>query len=480
MYINYYGKNIENSIVLPVYVYEIKVRSILPRDRKKNNVDVLGEAILGLLDGMESIDIDYLANTLGIPSKYKKLLQYEVNELSDNGYITTDENGKILSLNKLDEKELENFYVIYDRVNNLFLDCIVSKNELDKRMIYRDENLNSENNYFIKIEKRYTPDRYKVCYLIQQLITKSNKTAKYDENDSDYSEIDEVIRPFYHISLETVENADNPIEANFLYKVSLDKEMEVIYETPFIKDNYSAYIENNILPNVDKNKLKSIIKRFDFIDTEMLKNQIKSYVKEYSQYDKDSVRLEHIDKIAYYQSVLSLNGEEYKKIASTISNFDKIAKSVLKEIVDKFGESRFEKKNIKVRYFNELEEINDICIINSFIDDNIKIIYKDLKVIRGITQTSIVSYLKAIYLSKYFTGTDLDKRVFDLFSTDKKLIQFLNDVWLYRNNTGHNVERGAFYNSAYDLDNMEKSRLKEVMDELGSGLIYFIKTVKGL
>ena len=127
MYINYYGNNVLNSVVLPVYLFEIKVKS---NNVKNNNLDVLGEAILGLLDENEIINISYFSNLLGIPSKYKKIIEYEINELCDIGNIIIDENKKVLSLNDVAESYLESFYVIYDRVNKVFLDAIIPKNDL--------------------------------------------------------------------------------------------------------------------------------------------------------------------------------------------------------------------------------------------------------------------------------------------------------------------------------------------------------------
>ena len=316
--------------------------------------------------------------------------------------------------------------------------------------------------------------------MIQQLIAKSNNSINFDEEDSEYSYIEEMVRPFYHIDLETVENLDKPIEGYFLYKVLLNKEMEIEYEDPFTRNNYSTYIESNILNKIDNKKVKSIIKRFDFIDIDFIKDKIQNYLRSYRAFDNDETRLEHVDKIAYYKSVVDLEGEDYKKVASPINNFDKVVKSILKDITDKFGESKFEKRNVKVGNFNKLDNIKDIRIIKSFINENIKRVSKDFKVIREIGQTSIVSYLKAIYLSKYFTQADFDNNVFEIFVRDNKLIEFLNDVWLYRNNTGHNVEKGRHYDSAYDLDIMNQERLREVMDELTEGLIYFVSVVKEL
>ena len=477
MYINYYGNNVLNSVVLPVYLFEIKVKS---NNVKNNNLDVLGEAILGLLDENEIINISYISNLLGIPSKYKKIIEYEINELCDTGNIIIDENKKVLSLNDVAESYLESFYVIYDRVNKVFLDAIIPKNELDKKIYYNDMNIKTADNYFIEEGEKSYIQRYNICYLIQQLIAKSNNSINFDEEDSEYSDIEEMVRPFYHIDLETVENLDKPIEGYFLYKVLLNKEMEIEYEDPFTRNNYSTYIESNILNKIDNKKVKSIIKRFDFIDIDFIKDKIQNYLRSYRAFDNDETRLEHVDKIAYYKSVVDLEGEDYKKVASPINNFDKVVKSILKDITDKFGESKFEKRNVKVGNFNKLDNIKDIRIIKSFINENIKRVSKDFKVIREIGQTSIVSYLKAIYLSKYFTQADFDNNVFEIFVRDNKLIEFLNDVWLYRNNTGHNVEKGRHYDSAYDLDIMNQERLREVMDELTEGLIYFVSVVKEL
>lgn len=478
MYINYYGKNVLNSIVLPVYLFEIKVKSSNKSDN--SNLDVLGEAILGLLEENQVIDIMYISNLLGIPGKYKKLIEYEINELCDAGNIIIDENKKVLKLNNVVEAYLESFYVIYDKINKIFLDAIIPKSELDKKIFYRDEEIKTADNYIIEEKERYYIQRYNICYQIQQLIAKSNSSINFDEEDSEYSDINEMVRPFYRIDLETVENLDKPIEGYFLYKVLLNKEMEIEYEDPFTRNNYSIYMEKNIIKNIDNKKVKNSIKRFEFIDMDFIKEKIQKYLKTYIKFDKDETRLEHIDKIAYYKAVIDLEREDYKKVASPINNFDKVVKSILKDIVDKFEDSKFEKRNVKVGSFNDLSSINNITIIESFINENIKRISKDFKVIRNIGQTSIVSYLKAIYLSKYFTQEEFEKDVFKIFSTDYKLIEFLNDVWLYRNNTGHNVEKGKHYDSAYDLDNMNQERLREVMSSLTEGLIYFVSVVKKL
>ena len=90
-----------------------------------------------------------------------------------------------------------------------------------------------------------------------------------------------------------------------------------------------------------------------------------------------------------------------------------------------------------------------------------------------------MSYLICIYLSKFFNDNNYEKEIFDFFSKDRESIKFLNDVWMYRNNTVHSVEKRDIYDIDYDMDNMYKERLKEVFEELIAGLMNFIKKVKG-
>ena len=314
MYINFYGNNILNSIVLPVYLFEIKVRS---KSTNNNNLDVLGEAILGLLKEGDIIDIDYIGNILGIPNKYKKLIKYEINELCDSGNIIIDENKRILSLKNVAEAYLESFYVIYDRINKLFLDAIIPKDQLEKKIYYNDEKIKISDNYFIEEHEKNYIKKYEICYLIQQLISKSNNSIEFDEEDSEYGNLDEMLRPFYHIDLDTVENLDKPIEGYFLYKVYLNKEMGVEYEDPFTRNNYSTYIKNNIINKVDNNKIKNIIRKSDFIDMGVIKESINKYLQCYTAFDNEEIRLEHVDKIAYYQAVVNLDAEDYKKQYNT-------------------------------------------------------------------------------------------------------------------------------------------------------------------
>lgn len=475
MHINFYRNNIDNSVMLPIYAYEIKAKT---KNSESENLDVLGEAILGLLEVGKTIDVNWIINMLGIPFKYKKLVDYEINELLDSGNIVINDNEIIIEINNVSERNVEVFYVIYDRVNKILLDCILPENEFKGKYLRRnDDELVGKQNCIIKNEDRFPPDRYKICYLIQQLIRKSNETINHSE-DSYYEEIDEFVRPFYQIDLDTVENIDKPIEADFLFKVTVDKNNDIQYESPFTKDNYSAYIEKNIKNRVNHEELKKLIQDFDFMDLEDCKKRSQAYINDYKKLDSNKLRVEHIEKIAYFKEVVSLEKNIYKNISITISNFDKVIKSILKEIVERFGESKMEKRNIRVSNFNNLEKINDVKIINSFINDNIKRISKDYRVIKNIGETSIVSYLKAIYISKYFTQQKYDQDVFDLFSENNRLNLFLSEVWMYRNSTGHNVERGRFYDSAYDLDIMEKERLQEVMSQLNEELIYFIKEVK--
>ena len=138
------------------------------------------------------------------------------------------------------------------------------------------------------------------------------------------------------------------------------------------------------------------------------------------------------------------------------------------------------RKATAVNDFVELDEINnikDIKIIELLLDKKSKKICEGRKIIEFIGQDSIVSYLRCIYLSKFFTDDKYEEEVFNLFSKDSDIIKFLNDVWLCRNNTVHSIEKESKYEVEFDMDNMQKERLQEVFEELTEGLMNFIKKI---
>lgn len=488
MYINFYRNKLDYAISIPVLAYKINTFT----KGKNGDIDVLGDAIISLISEGEKLDIDNITRLIGIPYKYRKLVEYEVNELLDGNKITVDQNNIILSKSK-EDKSKEEFYVLYDKENNTFLNCIIPAWEFKKSyLVY--ENFDRDKSYYLNTNiKNKDINRYTICYKIQELITKSNRVSNIElENGQgeldlfEYNNGNDIfMRPFYEIRLDTVDNIENPIEADFLIKAYINQRQEIEIEDPFTGDNTSVYIEQYVKNRLDKSKLiKLLNNNNEFMQIDRCSQKAKAYLEDYKKIDNNKERLNYIERISLYKELLSLESDIYKNFGLATIEIEKVVKSRLKEIVDKFNKSRISSRNISISGLclnNELDFVEDIKIIQAIKNYEYKLIQSEKKIINIIGESSISSYLKCIYMSKYFTKDNYEEEVFKLFTSDSRVVKFLNDIWLYRNNTSHNIEKNKyFYNSEYDMDVMYKERLLEVTQDLMTELIYFVDTIKSL
>ena len=475
MHINFYGSHIDCGIVIPTYVYRIIAKS---KQKSNINLDILGETLLELLDVNALLEIDKLVKLLGIPYKYKKLVVNEINELMDLGLLEINEENIITKVCKVEKSQFEVFYLIYDKVNKNFLECIIPKAEFEQRYLDRSD-FDKSKGFFIKENgKGNLAKKYTICDEISKLINKSNKISVEEIDEDDYDNAPEFIRPYYHIALEEVENIDNPMEADFIFKATVGKDGEIQYQSPFSLDYNSVYINNYIKNKVDEKVVKRLLQIDYFRDLDQCKNKSEIYINKYKKFDQDKQRIEYIERISFYREVLSVPGEVYKNFALVISDIDKLVKSVLKELISKYGVISHERKNITIKAFCDLEEINDIKVIDTIINQRIKMISKDKELIKSIGESSIVSYLKCIYISNYLTSSKYEQKVFEVFSSNRRIIEFLNSIWLYRNNTSHNIEKQKHYDSDYDMEIMVQDRLEEVIEELMEEILYFAQAIK--
>lgn len=488
MFINFYSNNIEYGVTIPVKAYKINTVS----DKKSKTVDVLGDLILDLLVEGEKFDENRLLNIIGMPHKYEKLVRYEINELRDNKNIVIKD-GYIYKIDRK-TKYIEIFYVLYDCINNRFMDYIIDQRSFERNYLKKDNDLRNLNLYNIEknSNKNFSKlENYKVCYGIEQLITSSNKICNVyeaEENEIDFIE-NNVFGPHYEIYLENVENIENPIIADFIIKLNFNEKGNVYFEEPFTKSIDSIYINKYVANKVKEEQLIKMINNNDFDEMIDCENKSLEKVEEYKKYDicfnKNDLnaynqRIESAKKVFMFYELLNIEKDIYKNYSSPILELEKIIKSILKEIVDKFKESKMTRKATAVNDFVELDEINnikDIKIIELLLDKKSKKICEGRKIIEFIGQDSIVSYLRCIYLSKFFTDDKYEEEVFNLFSKDSDIIKFLNDVWLCRNNTVHSIEKESKYEVEFDMDNMQKERLQEVFEELTEGLMNFIKKI---
>lgn len=488
MYINFYRNNLEHAIAIPVLAYKINTFT----KGKNADIDVLGDTIINLINEGEMLDIDDITRLIGIPYKYRKLVEYEVNELLDGNKIIIDQKNVVISKSK-ESKSKEEFYVLYDKENNTLLNCIIpasefKRNYLIKGRFPKDKSYRLDTNIENKDINRYT-----ICYKIQELINQSNRVSKIDLEKSqdeldlfEYSNDNDIfLRPFYEIGLDTVENIDNPIEADFLIKTYINQRQEIEIEDPFTGENTSVYIEQCVKHRLDKNKLiKLLNNNNEFIQIDICNQKAKLYLEKYKKIDNNKERLNYIERISLYKELLSLDSDIYKSFSLATTEIEKVVKSRLRDIVDKFEKSKVSLRNVTILGLcsnNELDLINHIKLVRSIRNYEHKIINTDEKVIESIGENSISSYLKCILMSKSFTKGDFEKDVFNLFTCDIRIVQFLNDVWLYRNNTSHSIEKSNYlYNAEYDMDVMYKERLLEVTQYLMTELVYFVDTIKSL
>lgn len=479
MYINFYGDKVEYAVKVPVLAYKINVSV----DGKDAMEDVLGETILKLINVGDILDIEELIRLIGIPIKYRKLLEYEINELLDNGRILLDENSKRILKISYKEKCIEDFYVLFDKANKVFLDCIIPSTEFERRYLKKDY-FNREKSYLIENNLKIGEmSKYSTCYKIQELITKSNSLVEFNNEEDTFDYEEEIyIRPFYKINLDTIENIDNPLDTDLLIKAYINQNQNIEYEDPFTSENSSVYLNTHIQNKIDENKLYNVLySNNEFMEMDRCRKKAQSYIDEYKKYDNNEARLSYVEKVALYKEILLSESNIYQKVSLSTMEIDKIVKSILKDIVGNFKESKLELKNVKIKDLdsdNILDNVKDFKLLKAISYQNYKIVRKNRKVIQSTKESSISSYLSCIFMSKYFTNDSFESEVFELFAFNTRLVQFLNDMWLYRNNTSHNVEKQKLYDSEFDMENMYKGRLQEVTEYLTKELLYFVETTK--
>lgn len=494
MLVNFYSNNIEYGITIPVRVYKFTaITEPNYKIQENSKVDVLGELILTLLENKEKFNYKKLINTIGMPDKYTKLIDAEIKELKDNKNIVLDNDNNIKKIN-INTSHKEYFYIVYDCLNNKFMEYIIPQKEFEQNYLKRQKKLRGVELYPLhgRNENVGKLKNYEICYNIKTKIDESNEAIfLYKENDQEEHNI---YGPPYRINLDRIENIYNPIIAEFIIKVNFDQNKNIYFEAPYTKDNNSIYINSYIANKVKNSDIINMIDKNKFNEMQYCEEQGLLNLDKYKKYDKYkkendldayNQRIKNAKKLFVFYEMLNIDGETYKSCSVPILELDKIVKSILKEITDKFvevtvdRETDSKKNRTCIRKFTELDEINDIKIISSILDKNTKKIHEGRKMIEFTGQESIVSYLICIYLSKFFNDNNYEKEIFDFFSKDRESIKFLNDVWMYRNNTVHSVEKRDIYDIDYDMDNMYKERLKEVFEELIAGLMNFIKKIKG-
>ncbi len=490
MHINFFGRNIENGILLPVYVLKVNLYEDVDVE---SDIDELAFLIIQLLKKGEKVDAKNICRKIGIPIKYEKLIFHEINELKDKNIIKLNSEEVLVNDIKFNKPKSSVFYTLYDRINRSVMEVLIPEKYFE--IFYgKIKGFNENKFYKLKAEKTYL-ESYSISKDIQNIIFKFNKIIEgYYENtlDNDLLEDDEIKNfiktgffPKNKLTFNYLENIETRVEADLVIKAIIDENSDVAYEWPFTFDRKSLYMDKFLWGNIDKKKLKNILNINDFISLEQCAKEAKDLNEKYKLLDNDIERRALFNQAAYFNKVLELNEDLYKSLQTPICVYDKITKSILNNCIEKFGNVNRSEKNISLRklmsYENDkVEKLKKYTIFSSIYNTNIKTVREGFKLSRSISTNSISDCVQAIYLAPFLVKDDFSNRIFDLLVSDDRIMNFLNKVWLYRNNTQHNIEKGKFYNKEFDMEKKYKERQLEEYNILIEDLFYFIKKIKEL
>lgn len=494
MHINFFGSNIEYGILLPVYVLKV---NFYEDTEIKDTIDELAFLIIQLLKKDEKVDEKIICRKIGIPIKYEKLILHEINELKDKNIIKVNKDGILIEDIKFKKRENKVFYTFYDRFSKQLMEVLIPQNHFE-RMYGRIRNFNEKNFYKLKVNNSFL-EAYDISKKIKEFTFKFNKILEFYYDDLqinlkekelyDNNEIKEFVEigliPKNKLIFNYIEDADSRVEAELVIKARIDENAEVAYEWPFTFDRKSLYMDKFIWNYLDKNRLKNILNIESFTILEKCINESKDLNKKYELLDKNIERREFFNQAVYFYNVLKSDENLYRSLHTPISSYEKIIKSILNEYISKLDVSIRDEKNITLKKLmsydkEKVENLKKYTIFTSIYNVNIKNIRAGFNLNRDILITSISDCMQIIYLAPFLLKDELANKLFDLFSTDHRIINFVNNIWLYRNNTQHNIEKGRFYNPEFDMEKKYKDRQIEEYGVLIEDLFYFLKMINEL
>jgi len=260
MHINFFGRNIENGILLPVYVLKVNLYEDVDVE---SDIDELAFLIIQLLKKGEKVDAKNICRKIGIPIKYEKLIFHEINELKDKNIIKLNSEEVLVNDIKFNKPKSSVFYTLYDRINRSVMEVLIPEKYFE--IFYgKIKGFNENKFYKLKAEKTYL-ESYSISKDIQNIIFKFNKIIEgYYENtlDNDLLEDDEIKNfiktgffPKNKLTFNYLENIETRVEADLVIKAIIDENSDVAYEWPFTFDRkIIIYGINFYGGNIDKKK----------------------------------------------------------------------------------------------------------------------------------------------------------------------------------------------------------------------------------
>lgn len=495
MYLNFYKRDLEVAVALPIYAIKVNVYENI---NKEKPLDILSRTVLELIKIYKEADVKKIAKMLGFEGKYERAIVYSIADLKKAQIIKLDERNKLIEEKEIHVK-VNSYYAIYDSMNKNILECLIKEDTFNSIKFYKNEFLKSENIY--KFNEDRKPHEQIVSKEIKKLINKINvyneskNEFDYMEEENQYNEFDDINRentseilkeleksiiPQDFIELESVSNHMEFEKLELLIKVVKDKSGNLRFQWPFNNDYQSIYVEKYIMNYFDENskEYKVLSNKIDNDDINYImevKSNIAKEISYYKKYKLSKERYDDLEKILFYREIIKLSGDFYKSIESPIGAFDKIIKSKFKDVTDKLGVCKKHKNFIVMDYFKNYSYNN--VLISSIKNRRIKPFYREKKLNYLIGESSISDYLTMIIIAPYV----LKKRNEEIIRfqksllNDNRILDFINDIWLYRNTTTHSVEKGKYYDEKYDMTVKQKERIEEDINDYIVELEYFLE-----
>ena len=101
MYFNFYGRDIESGISLPVYAIKV---NLFTNINSEEYLDVLGRTILKLVKIGKVVEERELAKLLGFEGPLQKIVEFSIKDLIKDGIILLDEEKKVVKIREMNIK----------------------------------------------------------------------------------------------------------------------------------------------------------------------------------------------------------------------------------------------------------------------------------------------------------------------------------------------------------------------------------------
>ena len=143
MYFNFYGRDIESGISLPVYAIKV---NLFTNINSEEYLDVLGRTILKLVKIGKVVEERELAKLLGFEGPLQKIVEFSIKDLIKDGIILLDEEKKVVKIREMNIKA-KSYYALYDSFNKNILECFIPEDRFDEIKKSRNEFIKDENIY---------------------------------------------------------------------------------------------------------------------------------------------------------------------------------------------------------------------------------------------------------------------------------------------------------------------------------------------